>query len=153
MSWWEPCIDLPALALSLCSALVSPWLWFDIRFTRQFPVYYCCVQVVPDKINQCLWIIAGEHSRHRSVAISRIARQNSSVPWWYEQHARKCPRPLIQDCCDDVTFLFWDYLRFLDWAHWCDDPWSVEEAVLYQRWGKRSPAPNPISTKRLKITC
>lgn len=68
MSRQERPIDLSGLALSSCVALVSPWLWFDMRFTRQFPVYYCCVRVVPDKINQCLWIIAGECSRLRSAA-------------------------------------------------------------------------------------
>lgn len=61
-------VDLSILALRSCVALVSPWLWFDMRFTRQFPVYYCCVQAVPDKINQCLWIIAGEYLRRWSVA-------------------------------------------------------------------------------------
>lgn len=64
-------VYLSILAHSSCFfffCLVFPWLRFDMRFTRQFSVYYCCVQVVPDKIIQCLWIIAAWHLRRWSVA-------------------------------------------------------------------------------------
>lgn len=60
-----------------------------MRFTRQFPVYYCCVLVVPDKINQRLWIIAGEPRRCRSAAESGIARQGGSARRWAERWTGK----------------------------------------------------------------
>lgn len=61
-------VRLSVRAHSSCVALVFPWLWFYMRFTWQFSLYYCCVQVVPDRINQCLWITAAQHLRCWSAA-------------------------------------------------------------------------------------
>lgn len=61
-----------------------------MRFTRQFPVYYCCVLVVPDKINQCLWIIAGEARRCRSAA--ECPAERLSAPAICTMDSENCPK-------------------------------------------------------------
>lgn len=77
-----------------------------MRFTRQFPVYYCCVLVVPDKINQCLWIIAGECGRCLSAAesaglFSGAVQRSGDL----NDRQKICPGPLIQDQSDHVKVL------------------------------------------------
>lgn len=86
-----------------------------MRFTRQFPVYYCCVLVVPDKINQCLWITAGEWGRCRSAAENAGLLQRSADL----NHRQKIhPGLLIQDQGDHVKVLLRSWLRVFGLNTW-----------------------------------
>lgn len=131
-----------------------------MRFTRQFPVYYCCVQVVPDKINQCLWIIAGEHSRRRSVAervYPGLLTRAVQCPY-VMSNTQKLPQTT------DPGLLRWRYVSLLvlaevfglsTWVWWsliCGG--GIAVPVEGGGGEGHTPAPNPISTERLRrLTC
>ena len=139
MAWSVP-------APSICVALVSPWLWFVMRFTRQFPVYYCCVQAVPDKINQCLWIIAGEYLRRRSAAECVYPGLFTGAAQWAPCDANNTLQKV--PLTTDPGLLWWRCVSplvlpdALNWAPGCDDSWSVEKATM-RLWGKLLGGPKP----------
>lgn len=90
--------------------------------------------------------------------ISRIAHQSSTVPLWYEQHAETAPDHWSRTAAMTLCFS-----SGIGWGFWIEhmgvmvpDLWRRHCCACGggRRGGGHSPAPNPISTERLKrLTC
>lgn len=81
----------------------------------------------------------------------RIVQQSGSALRWSERQTENLPPDRWSRTGAHTLRLSWGPGRgFLDCTHGCYEPQSVGEASLWL-WGwKRSPAPNSISTERLK---